>query len=205
MDIHLDYSSYVTVELYSKRGDFGGYEFSRAAWFKVGSAYIRGRGLGSPTPLPQSIFENEIEISPFEKRSFYIALDKPYLLSGGSRSPYGISAENPELAIYHGSGIGEEEFEYPIYPSRVWNGAIHYDTIEKETLPSGSGLTEAVASATDRLLWTTMTGKNLLQHSVILFSCQWYKIVVFSFSTDLSAFSDSHFYHRWFRQLWHDV
>lgn len=91
-----------------------------------------GSGVGKRTTLDPSYFFRKISISSGERMSFYVTSDEAIVryTTSSKSSCCDIYATSLDLQIFEGSGIGSYPFG-PTAKPRIFNGAIHYETMEK--------------------------------------------------------------------------
>lgn len=121
MGIHTSDANKTVVEVWTKRGTHQGFEANATAWERLQSSEIQGLGKGKATYL---------EIKPLllpanEKRAFYVTV----AVGAGLRYTNGIGvgrvyASNSDLAVIE--GVGKTHPFGRTYPSRQWNGVLHY-------------------------------------------------------------------------------
>ena len=119
--IHTSRAERVVVEVWTKRGTLQGFESDATAWDRLQSSEIQGLGRGK---------ESYLEINPLrlpakKKRAFYITV----AVGVGLRYTNGIGvgsvyASNSDVAVIE--GVGKTHPFGRTYPSRQWNGVLHY-------------------------------------------------------------------------------
>ena len=76
LDFYTPITAVVTVQVYSKHGDYKGYEADEAAWRKITDATLRGGGQGSITQIPEALFD-AVHMLPNQTRAFYVTMSTP--------------------------------------------------------------------------------------------------------------------------------
>ena len=161
MSIHTDLLSNILVQVYAKRGTFGGYEYSRLAWNQIGSGYVLGKGAGTPTQLPPSFLDHEIPIIAGFETSFYVRSNVPNLIYGSSERQ-SLAIQNDDMLIHLGTGFGGNAFGPPIFSHRIWNGSLHYFVKGRDNTSSQTNLVPGGTEQGVKSLFTTMSGEYFL-------------------------------------------
>eukprot|EP00591_Stephanopyxis_turris_P009218 CAMPEP_0195511260 /NCGR_PEP_ID=MMETSP0794_2-20130614/3641_1 /TAXON_ID=515487 /ORGANISM="Stephanopyxis turris, Strain CCMP 815" /LENGTH=331 /DNA_ID=CAMNT_0040638825 /DNA_START=185 /DNA_END=1177 /DNA_ORIENTATION=- len=141
IDIHLALSTPdIPIQVYTKPGNYQGYELESTAWTKIADTTVSGRGLTQPTPISSNNFIQSITIKSGSKQAFYITLleSKDMMYSEALGYKRGdIFIQNTHLKILVGAGAGGEPFSGSggIFEPRGWNGVIRYVIESKADLP----------------------------------------------------------------------
>lgn len=117
------------IEVYAMSGTHIGNENSTELWSKICcSKKVIGNGVSKRTVLDSSYFFQKLPVSSGEKIALYVASDEPIVrYCSTSKECCEVYASSLDLQILEGSGVGSHPFG-PTVKSRVFNGAIHYDT-----------------------------------------------------------------------------
>ncbi len=120
--------SNTTIEIYTRAGGYAGFASDSAGWTLLGRAAVTATGGIIPVPVPVNV-----EIRAGETQAFYITSNTQTVsinYSNGS-SEGAVYAEDANLQFTEGIGL-----DYPftagtggVFTPRVFNGAIHYDTV----------------------------------------------------------------------------
>jgi hypothetical protein len=126
-----------TVIVYTKPGDFVGFENQPRSWRKIGESTLRGAGVGYPTKIPENDFQ-PVYIIRNNTVSFYITLTSADIRYSRKNSTLGdVAAFDDYLTIHTGVGVADYPFasEFFLYSPRTFNGIVHFST-EAECLPT---------------------------------------------------------------------
>lgn len=130
MEIHTDFSGgAVSVMLYTKDGNFIGFENEPSAWRKIVDLQVIGNGEGRGTLLPLDSFSS-INMQPNETKAIYVTLTTADLRYTKTSTPVGTAiAENEYLSINAGIGLADYPFAPAslIYTPRIFNGAVYVE------------------------------------------------------------------------------
>jgi len=131
LSFHTDFSGgNVTAIVYTKIGDFVGYENDPSAWKRISQSTFRGSGSGHGSTISKDEFESVL-LYPMETASFYVTLttadlrySRPDTLELGDKI-----VSNRYLDVNAGYGLADYPFasEFFIYSPRLFNGIVHYD------------------------------------------------------------------------------
>eukprot|EP00591_Stephanopyxis_turris_P017156 CAMPEP_0195539364 /NCGR_PEP_ID=MMETSP0794_2-20130614/50012_1 /TAXON_ID=515487 /ORGANISM="Stephanopyxis turris, Strain CCMP 815" /LENGTH=977 /DNA_ID=CAMNT_0040673389 /DNA_START=295 /DNA_END=3228 /DNA_ORIENTATION=- len=130
-----------TVSVYTKAGSFVGFEDLDDKWVTVcENLVLKSKGPKEITAIPSEEFEN-VRIYMGETQAFYITLDSSNLLCTETSGKVGsLFNSNSQMEILVGSGILDDHFGRSI-PSRVFNGAFHFNFFQTETPSQAPTLT----------------------------------------------------------------
>eukprot|EP00804_Cyclotella_cryptica_P022681 CCRYP_012488-RA/>CCRYP_012488-RA protein AED:0.03 eAED:0.03 QI:1589/1/1/1/1/1/9/60/937 len=119
------------IEVYTLLGTHVGNESISKRWQKVCcTKKITGNGVAKRTKLDPSYFFRKVSVATGERMALYIASDEPIVrYSSSSNACCKIFVSSLDLQIFEGSGVGSYPFG-SFAKSRVFNGAINYETIE---------------------------------------------------------------------------
>ena len=73
LDFHTEYTAFLEVEVWYKRGSHVGYERDQMSWTEISHARIIGQGPYKRTSIDPSLF-NAVLVDSFERISFYVTL-----------------------------------------------------------------------------------------------------------------------------------
>ncbi|KAL7531757.1 hypothetical protein ACHAWF_003898 [Thalassiosira exigua] len=125
---HTYKEEYVTVSLYTKAGEYRGFDKDLSGWTMLCRVSVLGRGLGYPTFIPEGAFD-PVQVRRGHRQAFYVTAEGPYLRAAGGTEEGSPSTWNPEIVIYEGAGK-----KYPVeggtIAPRAWNGVLKYRVIE---------------------------------------------------------------------------
>ena len=138
LSFHTDNSKgNVTAMVYTKMGDFVGYENEPRAWKKISESTLWGAGGGYPSMIPIMDFES-VHLLPNETAAFYITLTTADIRYSNTKnttlgSPI---ASDDYLDVSAGVGLADYPFasEYFLYAPREFNGVVHFSK-EADCLP----------------------------------------------------------------------
>ena len=117
----------VHIMVYTKPGDYHGYQAIPNAWTRLVDLDIIPARTGRGTIIPLADFV-PVLLGINDLRSFYVTLDTPNLRYTGASGvqtgkPY---AQDDALQIHAGAGLLEYPFSANLFEPRLFNGAIHY-------------------------------------------------------------------------------
>ncbi len=125
-DLHLNVGSDAgekSIEIYTAIGTHLGIEKSPDKWTKVCcSSKVRGNGLVKRTPIDSSRWIQQVNMSPGERRAWYITSDEPIIRYSRSENTdcCKMFANSAHLQIEEGQGVGGYPWGNRLKP-RVWN------------------------------------------------------------------------------------
>lgn len=94
-----------------------------------------GNGVGKRTVLDSSYFFRKISVAQGERMAFYIASDESIVrYSTSLKACCEIFVSSLDLQIHEGTGVGSYPFGSSSKSPRIFNGAIHYETMENANL-----------------------------------------------------------------------
>lgn len=120
----------VTVLVYTKQGNFVGFENEPRAWRKISDVSLRGAGPGYASKIPFQDFE-PVFVFPNQTAAFYITLKTADMLYSLTNSTLGSTVvSNNYLDVNAGVGLADFPFasEFFLYAPRVFNGVVHYSS-----------------------------------------------------------------------------
>jgi hypothetical protein len=131
MAIHMQSTDPENIEIYTKEGQYHGFENETFRWAKIGEAQITGQGENELTPLPRDLFD-PVRVSAGDRQAFYVTVQTESIFfqerMNGTVSliDYGDATEfgNLDLEINVGTGV-----RYPFGgngPPNIFNGALDY-------------------------------------------------------------------------------
>ncbi|KAI2507035.1 hypothetical protein MHU86_7420 [Fragilaria crotonensis] len=137
LSLHTDYEGgNITAMVYTRLGDFAGYENEPRAWRKISHSTFRGAGHGFLSKIPMEEFE-PLYLFANDTVAIYITLTTADMRYSRTNSTLGsIIASNDYIDISAGVGVADYPFasEFFLYAPRVFNGAIHFNT-DADCLP----------------------------------------------------------------------
>lgn len=127
MDFHASQAdTTVTVKVFTKIGDYKGFEAEPSAWTPIAETSVVSAGVLSSTIIPESAFAATY-LFPGETRAFYITIDSPAMRYDWSNVDVGQPvAESKYLKVNSGAGFAELLFGSSTYEPRTFNGNVHY-------------------------------------------------------------------------------
>ena len=159
----------VHIEVYTKEGDYSGYQAVPNAWSKVADLRLLPARTGRGTLIPPQDF-TPVLMGANEQRAFYVTLDSTSLRYTGAPAikagqPY---VEDEALQINVGGGLLEYPFSTNLFEPRLFNGAFHYrrhvpcndgpsvTTVPFQLLVEYEGNTDLVLSRIDSAIRSTL-------------------------------------------------
>jgi hypothetical protein len=137
LSLHTDYEGgNITAIVYTRLGDFIGYENEPRAWRKISQSTFRGAGHGFFSKIPPEDFE-PLYLFANDTVSIYITLTTADMRYSRTNGTLGSSiASNDYIDVSAGVGVADYPFasEFFLYAPRVFNGAIHFNT-DADCLP----------------------------------------------------------------------
>mmetsp|Transcript_4764 Transcript_4764/g.6891 ORF Transcript_4764/g.6891 Transcript_4764/m.6891 type:complete len:1246 (-) Transcript_4764:33-3770(-) len=123
-DIHTYSTSQIEVYIYTKEGEYTGFEQDSSAWTQICSTRVQGEGSPNPTHISAEAIDS-VSIGVGQNQSFYITLSESKI-----RYTNGIPAtDDGIIQIINSSG---NKYLFGIdYPNRIWNGNIYYSRIHE--------------------------------------------------------------------------
>jgi len=162
-DLHLNVDEDAgekAIEIYTAVGTHVGIEKSPDRWTKVCCASkVVGKGLMKRTPIDSSRWLQKVNMSPGERRAWYITSDEPIIRYSHSEKTdcCELFANSGHLQIEEGQGVGGYPWGNRLKP-RIWNGVFHYDTMEivrSDTISAASIVSAGSLPDPDRLVMRT--------------------------------------------------
>ena len=140
LSFHTDFTeSECTAQVFTKKGNFTGFENMPNAWRQISESILTGKGAGFRTKIPREDFE-AVKMQPHETRSFYITLPTADIRYSKTELALGEPvAANEFISVNAGAGLADYPFASKafIYEPRQFNGAVHFEAIT-ECRPTGS-------------------------------------------------------------------
>jgi len=132
LSFHTDNSAgNVTAIVYTKGGNFVGYEHDYSVWRKISKSTLQGSGAGHGSMIEPDNFESVL-LFPHETISFYITLTTADIRYGRDENAIlgKPVASNDFLDLNAGVGLADYPFatEFFIYSPRIFNGMVHFRT-----------------------------------------------------------------------------
>ena len=126
MDIHAGTTDEVYVEVYTKRGDYRGFEDDPSSWRAIAAVKVVGAGEGKLTAIPDADFE-DVSMGANETHAYYVKMSTAYMKYSRSSIEVGKALIGDDyITINSGAGLGAADFGGSIYSPRSFNGALHY-------------------------------------------------------------------------------
>ncbi len=123
-DVHLEQDT--DIEIYYKSGSYVGSEGNAGAWTLAGTATnVTAAGNGVPTTVPINV---NLPMNNGDTYAFYITATNVSLEYTNGTTVGSLHSSTPHLEFYEGIGVGYAFGN--TYSPRVWNGNIHYSTID---------------------------------------------------------------------------
>jgi hypothetical protein len=131
IDIHTSAEQRVVVEVWTKKGTHIGFETNATAWVRLLSSEIQGLGPGKASYLGI----DPLRLPATEKLAFYVTV----AVGNGLRYTNGkgvgtVYTSNSDLVVIE--GVGKTHPFGKTYPSRMWNGVLHYYLAEPTKAPT---------------------------------------------------------------------
>ena len=115
-----------SVQVFTKTGDYRGYESDKGAWLKIADASLRSAGNGLGTEIPEDLF-SPVHMKHNETRSFYVTMSDPHLVYSKTEVNVGRALSSDKLLqINAGAGVADSLFGTSLYEPRAFNGALHF-------------------------------------------------------------------------------
>ena len=116
----------IYVEVYTKNGDYRGFEEDRSNWRIVAAVNMTGAGSGLPTFIPDEDFE-DVHMGVDDMRAFYVTLSTADMKYTRTSTSVGEALTSDGLlTINAGAGNAAPDFGGSLFEPRVFNGAVHY-------------------------------------------------------------------------------
>ena len=128
VSFHTDLSTAVTAIVYTKPGNYIGFESTPSAWRKVAEATTIGAGNGKPTMIPRQDFES-FTLGIGETVALYVTMTTPNIRYTRTEILTGDPVVSDEyLTVSAGDGVADYPFatEFFLYQPRIFNGMVHY-------------------------------------------------------------------------------
>ena len=112
-----------SIEIYTAVGTHLGIEKSPGKWTKVCcSKKVVGRGMMKRTPIDSSIWLQQVNMSPGERRAWYVTSNEPIIRYSRSENTdcCEVFATSAHLQIEEGQGVGGYPWGNRLKP-RIWN------------------------------------------------------------------------------------
>lgn len=130
------------VEIYTKVGDYQGFENEASQWTQVVATTVTPARDGRGTIIPANAFSG-FTMNPNELRSFFVSLktsDLRYKRGGDYKTGQTFLSDG-YLSMNVGIGIGSAGFGFgSVFPDRMFTGIIHYTHATDCDAPSGKSL-----------------------------------------------------------------
>ena len=114
------------IEVWTKSGDYAGFENSFDGWTLIYDREVLTSGKGLPTPLER--FDTDVEVTMGESQSFRVTIpegiDTIQYTNGENEGEVFVS--NTDLEIEEGRGCGQISCTDV---AKIWNGVIYYQLI----------------------------------------------------------------------------
>ena len=138
LSFHTDFTEGpITAQVFTKIGDFIGFENLPDAWLQIADSTLIGEGAGLRTQIPTSDFD-AVNMYPHETRAFYVTLTSADIRYSRTNVTLGEPvAGNEFLSVNAGAGLADYPFanKFYLYEPREFNGAVHYNSTV-ECLPT---------------------------------------------------------------------
>jgi hypothetical protein len=142
ISFHTDFKEgELTTQVFTKNGNFVGFEHVPDAWRQISESVLIGEGAGFRTQISYEDFE-AVNMQPHETRAFYITLTTADIRYSQTNLALGEPVAADEfLSVNAGAGLADYPFASKafIYEPREFNGAVHFETIT-ECRPTGNVL-----------------------------------------------------------------
>ena len=118
----------VDVMVYTKLGDYIGYENTPSEWTLISEATVETARLGLGTLIPTNKFTS-VFMEPNQLRAFYVTLTSMQLMySEANEINIGdVASQDSHFEVHVGGGLMEFPFSNYLFEPRVFNGVFHYD------------------------------------------------------------------------------
>ena len=115
----------LSVLVYTKSGSHSGSEGNAGDWTLWLNSTVESFGLDNPTPVPQRPWTDTdpVFVAKGERRSFYVALEGPYLRYSSDERLY---YQNRDLVLYGEGSAKRLGWDGGVFSPRTFNGAVHY-------------------------------------------------------------------------------
>jgi len=133
LDIHVDTTDKIAVEIYTMDGSYLGKESEVDSWRKVADLTVMGNGQGQLTPVREDSDGNRamvpVPVEADQVQSFYVRLPTASLFytNRDVNSLGQNSVANQSIEIKIGTGVGTEDFGALLYEGREFNGVVNYN------------------------------------------------------------------------------
>lgn len=159
MDINVATKDEVYVEIYSKSGDYIGFQEDPSSWRIVAAVNVTGAGSGVLTVIPETDFD-DVNMEANETQAFYVTLSSAHLKYSRTSLKVGeVLVYDEFISINAGAGIAAADFGGSVFEPRTFNGALHYlhddDCIEE--------VVTSVLYKFDVQLASSVTESNVIQ------------------------------------------
>ena len=126
IDIHVGTTDEIYVEVYTKSGDYRGFEEDASSWRGVAAVNVVGAGEGKLTSIPDAAFE-DVTMAANETRAYYVTMSTAYMKYSRSSIEVGKALiADDYVTINSGAGLSEPDFGGSAHSPRGFNGALHY-------------------------------------------------------------------------------
>ncbi|KAI2507009.1 hypothetical protein MHU86_7394 [Fragilaria crotonensis] len=119
IDIHVATTDEVYVEVYTKIGDYRGFEEDPSSWRAVAAVNVVGAGEGKLTSIPDADFE-DVTMAANETRAYYVTTSTAYLKYSRSSVQVGkAQIADDYITINSGAGLAALTLEAQLIPPEV--------------------------------------------------------------------------------------
>jgi hypothetical protein len=133
MEVHLESTDPEKIEVWTKDGEYHGFETDQFRWAKIGEATVTGKGPNVLTPLPRDLFD-PIRVGAGDKQAFYVTAQTESIFfqermnAAGNVSTidYGEATEFKNSALEINVGTGVQYLFQNHGPPNIFNGALEY-------------------------------------------------------------------------------
>ena len=126
IDIHAATTDDIYVEVYTKIGDYRGFEDDPSSWQSVAAVSVIGAGEGQLTVIPDDDFE-DVPMGANETRAYYVTMSTAYMKYSRSSVKVGKAIIGDDhIVINSGAGLTAADFGGSVYSPRSFNGDLHY-------------------------------------------------------------------------------
>jgi hypothetical protein len=117
----------VDVMVYTKLGDYTGYENIPSEWTLISEATIKTARLGLGTLIPTNNFTS-VSMEPNQRRAFYVTLKSMQLRYSEANGIIGdVASQDSHFEVHVGGGLMEFPFSRYLFEPRLFNGLIYYE------------------------------------------------------------------------------